>query len=169
VQRHTRCQHDATGHMANCATGLIQPTPSSHNSMPNSSLSPILGKHVRYPSATRSALLATYSVRSSPKRSKSGESSLVVRRLAKPRKRKQGRQRLRRQTRSAKRQRRQPALTRVLKLLRKGKMGLRQRLRKRRCREAWSRSACRLRSINVWSWGLEGSGVGDRSKLYKAW
>ena len=169
MQRHTSCQYDAIEHMANYATGLIRPPLSSHSSMLNSSSSQIPGKHVRYPSDIRSALLATSSVRSSPRRSRNGESSLVVRRLAKPRKRRQGRQRLRRQTRNAKRQRRQPALTRVLKLLRRDETGLHQRLPKRKCRGVWSRSVCRLRSISVWSCGLEGSGVGDRSKLSKAW
>ena len=154
MQRHTSCQYDAIEHMANYATGLIRPPLSSHSSMLNSSSSQIPGKHVRYPSDIRSALLATSSVRSSPRRSRNGESSLVVRRLAKPRK---------------KRQRRQPALTRVLKLLRRDETGLHQRLPKRKCRGVWSRSVCRLRSISVWSCGLEGSGVGDRSKLSKAW
>ena len=143
--------------MTNVPTGPTPPTLSSLNSTPNFSLYPTHGKHAPSLSATRLALPATSSAKSSQRRSKSGASSLVVRRLARPKKRRRIRPRLRRRRRSARRPRRLPAL--VLRRVRRVKMDRRARRRKRKLPGEWSRSACRLRSLDFCGRGLRGSGV----------
>lgn len=125
---------DAIEHMANCATGLTLLPPSSRNSTQNFLSSQTLGRHVRCPLATRSVLPVTSSLKSSLKRSKSGESSLEVKRPARQKKKRQRRPRLRRLRRSVRRQRRPLVVTRLSRLLRRDKMGLQQRPQRRKYR-----------------------------------
>ena len=137
------CKIDAVTHMANGVTGLILLPLSSPNSMPTSLSFRTLGKRVRCLLATRLALPAISSARSSPKRSRSGESNLEVKRLARQRRRRQRRQPPRRPRRSVRRQRRPPAVIRRLRLLRRDRTDLHRRLQKRRYQGAWNRSASR--------------------------
>jgi hypothetical protein len=123
---------DAIEHMANCATGLTLLRPSSRNSTQNSLSSQTLGRHVRCPLATRSVLPVTSSLKSSPKRSRSGESNSGVKRPAKQRKKRPRKRRLRRRRRSARRQRRPLVVTRLSRLLRRDKTALQQRPQKRK-------------------------------------
>jgi hypothetical protein len=140
---------DAIEHMANCATGLTLLMPSSHSSMRNSSSFRTTGRRVRCLSATRSVLLVTSLVRSSLKRSKNGGSNLVVKRLAKQRKKRQRRRQLRRLRRSARRRRKLVVVTKLSRLLRRGKMDLRRKLQKRRYQGVWSKSVYRHLSVVV--------------------
>lgn len=124
---YTATQDYETGaieHMANCATGLTLLPPSSRNLTQNSLSSQTIGRHVRCPLATRSVLPVTSSVKSSPKRSKNGESSSEVKRPARQRKKRPRRRRLRRPRRSARRLRRLLVVTRLSRLLRRDKTGL---------------------------------------------